>query len=274
MKKYTILKNWHYSFFLFGRLFGWYCNKKTFNIKFKFSKECWWNPPRNQDDYDLNKYLVFYLETELWTPNYDYVSPVHEIVEFYNDKWGYHIKFRKDEYNTGTLYTIQNRSHNNQTTHYHIFENKNLAEQFRNQLLEYKESRLVPSTNKWLTYYMVNHRNPETMYTYISPPYEIVDEDSEKYYYIDNHNFSYNPEISGPYKNYMTKKTFGYSYAYYWKVFDTKEEATVFSEMLKNIHENHLNIHEGPTETIREFYDKLPELVVNSDRFQKLNSIL
>ena len=55
MKKYTILKNWHYSFFLFGRLFGWYCNKKTFYIKFKFSKECWWNPPRNQDDYDLNK---------------------------------------------------------------------------------------------------------------------------------------------------------------------------------------------------------------------------
>jgi len=53
--KYTILKNWHYAFFLFGRLFGWGYNKKKHVITFKFSKECWWNPPRNQDDYDLNK---------------------------------------------------------------------------------------------------------------------------------------------------------------------------------------------------------------------------
>lgn len=199
------------------------------------------------------KYLVFYLETELWTPNYDYVSPVHEIVEFYNDKWGNHIKFKKNEYDTGNIYMIQGRCYNNQITHYQIFENKQLAEEFRIQLLDYKQIRSVPSKNKWLVFYMVNHKNPETMYTFISPPQEIVDEDSERYYYIDNHNFSYNPEISGPYKNFLTKKTFGYSYAYYWKVFDTKEEATVFGEILKNIHEKHLNIHDGLPKPLENF---------------------
>ena len=55
MKKYTILKNWHYAFFLLGRLFGWSYNKTEFNMKFEFSKECWWTPSRNADDYDLNK---------------------------------------------------------------------------------------------------------------------------------------------------------------------------------------------------------------------------
>ena len=42
MKKYTILKNWHYSFFLLGRLFGWNYNKKNYSFDFKMSKECWY----------------------------------------------------------------------------------------------------------------------------------------------------------------------------------------------------------------------------------------
>ena len=42
MKKYTILKGWHYALFLFGRLFGWNYNKKSYTINFKFSKECWY----------------------------------------------------------------------------------------------------------------------------------------------------------------------------------------------------------------------------------------
>lgn len=57
MKKYLIFKNWHYSFFLFGRLFGWFYNKKKFNIKFKFSNECWWEIPRDHNDLDLNKLI-------------------------------------------------------------------------------------------------------------------------------------------------------------------------------------------------------------------------
>lgn len=219
-------------------------------------------------------YLVFYLETEFWTPNYDYVSPVHEIVEFYSDNFGNHIRFRKNEYDTGSIKMIQNRSYNGQTTHYHLFKNKDLAEEFRNQLLKYKESRLVPSTNKWLVYYMVNHMNPETMYTAFPPPYELIDEDSERCYYIDNLTFSNCPENHGPYKNFLSKGRNGYSYAYYWKVFDTKEDAEFFHDILKKVHENHLNIHKGPTEIIREFFDNLPEMVINSDRYRKLQSTL
>ena len=32
---------------------GW--NIRTLNMRFVFRNECWWAPPRNQDDYDLNK---------------------------------------------------------------------------------------------------------------------------------------------------------------------------------------------------------------------------
>ena len=55
MKKYTILKNWHYAFLFFGRFLGWHYNKKNYSLNFKFSKECWWKIPRNIDDYDINK---------------------------------------------------------------------------------------------------------------------------------------------------------------------------------------------------------------------------
>jgi len=80
MKKYTILKGWHYAFFLFCRLFGWHYNKKNISIRFKFESDCWWNPPRNQDDYDLNKLygLTFGLLTIhtasvrlTWVPNFE-----------------------------------------------------------------------------------------------------------------------------------------------------------------------------------------------------------
>ena len=85
MKKYTILKNWHYAFFLFGRLFGWYHGKDRFEIKFKFSSECWWNPPRNQDDYDLNKLFglsfgLFSIHKDsvrfTWCPDFDNVGKI------------------------------------------------------------------------------------------------------------------------------------------------------------------------------------------------------
>ena len=55
MKKYVIYKGFHYAFFLIGRLFGWSWNKKKFKIRFKFDERAWWTPPRNYDDYDLNK---------------------------------------------------------------------------------------------------------------------------------------------------------------------------------------------------------------------------
>ena len=57
MKRYKILKGWHYAFILFRRLGGWSYNKKTFNIKFILSKECYWSPKRNPDDGDINKLI-------------------------------------------------------------------------------------------------------------------------------------------------------------------------------------------------------------------------
>jgi hypothetical protein len=56
MKKYTIKKGNHYaSISIFERMFsfGWKVNEVP--VKFRFSRECWWNPPRNADDHDLNK---------------------------------------------------------------------------------------------------------------------------------------------------------------------------------------------------------------------------
>jgi hypothetical protein len=53
MTKYTILKGWHNSFFLFRRLLGWYWNRNKFIIFFKLSKECWYPGP--DKNHSLNK---------------------------------------------------------------------------------------------------------------------------------------------------------------------------------------------------------------------------
>lgn len=53
MTKYTILKGWHYAFFLFRRLLGWSWDKKKFVISFKLSKECWYPGP--DENHSLNK---------------------------------------------------------------------------------------------------------------------------------------------------------------------------------------------------------------------------
>jgi hypothetical protein len=56
MRFYLIKKGNHYasmSFFEKIGAIGW--NIRTLSVKFVFRKECWWAPPRNQDDHDLNK---------------------------------------------------------------------------------------------------------------------------------------------------------------------------------------------------------------------------
>ena len=56
MDNYLIKKGNHYaSVSLFQRLFsvGW--NIRQMSIHCQFSNECWWAPPRNDDDNDLNK---------------------------------------------------------------------------------------------------------------------------------------------------------------------------------------------------------------------------
>lgn len=56
MKNYLIKQGNHYaSISIFDRLFniGW--KVKQMAVNFRFSKECWWTPPRNTDDYELNR---------------------------------------------------------------------------------------------------------------------------------------------------------------------------------------------------------------------------
>ena len=100
MRKYTILKGWHYAFFFFRRFFGWHYNDKNFSIKFKFSKECWWNPPRNQDDYDLNKLYglslgFFSIHKDsvrfTWRPNFEKIGVIDIFGYIYDENKNGHI---------------------------------------------------------------------------------------------------------------------------------------------------------------------------------------
>ena len=110
MKKYTILKNWHYAFFLFGRLFGWHYNTKEFVIGFRFSKECWWYPPRNINDNDLNKLIglsfgnIHKNSVRLsWSPNFEkegiiklYGYTYDESIKEHNMKYFCEVKVEND----------------------------------------------------------------------------------------------------------------------------------------------------------------------------------
>lgn len=56
MRFYLIRKGNHFaSMSIFEKIgaIGWKIN--TMSLRFVFRNECWWNPPRNQDDYDQNK---------------------------------------------------------------------------------------------------------------------------------------------------------------------------------------------------------------------------
>jgi len=88
MKRYKIKKGWHYAFILFRRLGGWSRNRKTFLIRFKLSKECYWSPKRNPDDGDINKLIgisfgIFGVHKDSirlgWKPDFDN----HGIIEIY-----------------------------------------------------------------------------------------------------------------------------------------------------------------------------------------------
>lgn len=56
MKSYLIKKGNHYADITLGNRIsslGW--KVKRTSIRFRFHKECWWAPPRNDNDRDLNK---------------------------------------------------------------------------------------------------------------------------------------------------------------------------------------------------------------------------
>lgn len=101
MTKYTIFKNWHYSFFLIKRLFGWYYNKKNFIIYFELSNDCWWATPRNSDDYDLNKLAgisfggIHKNSIRLtWTPNFQKVN----VIRLYGYTYDHSMKEHTSKY--------------------------------------------------------------------------------------------------------------------------------------------------------------------------------
>ncbi len=80
MKSYKIKKGDHYAgISVFEKLaaMGW--NIRSLSVKFSFHRECWWAPPRNPDDLDLNKLAGIGYGTNhhnnsvrlAWVPDFD-----------------------------------------------------------------------------------------------------------------------------------------------------------------------------------------------------------
>ncbi len=81
MRFYKIKKGEHYasvSFFEKLGAMGW--KVKSMNISFLFRSECWWSPPRNNDDFDQNKlagigYGLNHHQNSVrltWVPDFDH----------------------------------------------------------------------------------------------------------------------------------------------------------------------------------------------------------
>jgi hypothetical protein len=80
MRFYLLKKGNHYaSMSIFEKIgaIGWKMN--NLSMQFVFRKECWWGPPRNQDDYDQNKLAGIGFGTNhhnnsvrlTWVPDFD-----------------------------------------------------------------------------------------------------------------------------------------------------------------------------------------------------------
>lgn len=78
MKKYTILKNWHYCLTFFERLVSWFYDQSEFNIEFKLSKQCWY--PKTNSNNHYNKIIglcfgIFGMHKNsvrlYWIPNFE-----------------------------------------------------------------------------------------------------------------------------------------------------------------------------------------------------------
>lgn len=80
MKFYQIKKGNHYaSMSFFEKIGGIGWKISNLSVRFIFRKECWWGPPRNQDDLDLNKLAGIGFGTNhhnnsvrlAWVPDFD-----------------------------------------------------------------------------------------------------------------------------------------------------------------------------------------------------------
>jgi hypothetical protein len=100
MKPYTIKKGNHYAnISLFEKLFsfGWKVKRSAYN--FKFHSECWWAPPRNSDDNDLNKlcgigYGTNHQENSArlaWRPDFNVPGKIEIYGYVYDQQSGGHI---------------------------------------------------------------------------------------------------------------------------------------------------------------------------------------
>jgi hypothetical protein len=57
MKKFVIKEGRHYCEWFWTKIFHPHYNHKIWDGVFSLSKECWWSPPRNDDDHDINKII-------------------------------------------------------------------------------------------------------------------------------------------------------------------------------------------------------------------------
>lgn len=93
---YLIKKGKHFSS---GLHLGIHFNKKIYDRKVSFNKECWWDKPRNNDDYDINKLCGFsygfHQNNSLrigWVPDFKNKNEIILFAYWYNDS-SKHFKF-------------------------------------------------------------------------------------------------------------------------------------------------------------------------------------
>jgi hypothetical protein len=95
MRFYKIKKGDHYcSMSIFEKIgaMGW--KVKTMDVKFLFRPECWWAPPRNNDDLDQNKLAGIGFGTNhhknsvrfTWVPDFDKQNVIKIFGYTYDEK--------------------------------------------------------------------------------------------------------------------------------------------------------------------------------------------
>jgi len=55
MRQFSVKKGHHYCRFWWTKLFKPRWGHKKWSVTFEFKDDCYWSPPRNKDDYDINK---------------------------------------------------------------------------------------------------------------------------------------------------------------------------------------------------------------------------
>jgi hypothetical protein len=123
MKNYKIKKGDHYcNANIFERLFaiGW--KVKQLSVNFRLARECWWAPPRNSDDKDLNKLVgISYGLNDhsnsvrfAWAPDFEHNGTINIYGYIYDELSSGHVsKFivavNVETVNTGVIKVVGNQ---------------------------------------------------------------------------------------------------------------------------------------------------------------------